>query len=198
MGIEEIIEEGLYLVQNDQRHDLNIGFRCRLISSFNEAGSDTDRRQRVKLTELEVRKVLPIWESHFATDQTPHRALQLANGLLAGTAVPEKAEKDMGAMWSHCDDLSWKHPEKQNVVMVGYGAIQVVREALSKMHLGCDSVNAQSTDRDIDPYDHDSAFCAAIAYSGGAAWEKGSDPKKRHEFWTWWLNDAVPAAMENA
>ena len=75
-------------------------------------------------------------------------------------------------MWSRCDNLAWKHRDKQSVVMVGYGGLQVIREALSDNHFGCDNVNAQSTDRDVDPYDHDSAFCAAIAYSGGAAWEK--------------------------
>ena len=50
---------------------------------------------------------------------------------------------------------------------------------------------------DVDPYDHDSASYAAIAYSGGVAWEKDSDPQKRLEFWTWWLNYAVPAAADS-
>ena len=49
MGAEEMIAEGMYLVQNDPQHDLNLGFRCRLISSFDEAGADIGRRRRVKL-----------------------------------------------------------------------------------------------------------------------------------------------------
>ena len=52
MGVKEMIEEGLYLVQNDPRHDLNVSFRCRLISSFDETGGDTVDRQRVKLGAL--------------------------------------------------------------------------------------------------------------------------------------------------
>ena len=193
-----MIEEGLYLVQNDPRHDLNVSFRCRLISSFDEADGDAGRRQRVRLGALGVRKVLPTWESLFPDDQTARRALELADDLLAGSVLATIAEKEMGALWTRCDDLSWKHPDKQSVVMVGYGAIQVIREALSERHFGCENVNSQSTDRDVGPYDHDSAFCAAIAYSGGATWGKGSDPQKRLEFWTWWLNYAVPAAMDNA
>jgi hypothetical protein len=198
MGVEEMIAEGMYLVQNDPLHDLIVGFRCRLISSFDEIGADIGRRRRVKLGEVAVRKVLPVWESLFPTDRTACRALELANNLLAGTILPPIAEKETGRMWSHCDDLSWKHPEKQSVVMVGYGAIQVVREALSARHFGCGTVSSQSTDKDVDPYDHDTAFCAVIAYSGGAAWDKASDSQKRLEFWTWWLSHAVPIAVDNA
>jgi hypothetical protein len=197
MDIDDMIDEGLRLVQNDLQHDLSVDFRCRLISRFDESGGDRGRRQRVKLAELGVRKVLPIWESIFPTDQTAHRALELASDLLAGTTSSTNAEKQAGAMWSRCDGLAWTHPGNQSVVMVGYGAIQVIREALSEKHFGCNKVNAQSTERDVDPYDHDSAICAAIAYSGGAAWDQGSDPTKRLAFWTWWLNIAVPAAMEN-
>ena len=96
-----------------------------------------------------------------------------------------EATRETTRLWAHCDDLLWDE-DAQNAVMVGYGAIQVLKEALSETHFGCDNVNDESTDFDFEPYDHDSSFFAASAYSHGAPWESSSDQQKRLEFCTWW------------
>jgi len=195
MITDEVIAEGLSLVQGDLQHDLKVGFRCRLRCSLDEPVGETGRRRRTKLATLAVERVLPLWESLLPADHTPHQALQLAEKLLVGTITSVAAESEMGKLWAHCDDLSWRYADKQSVIMVGYSAIQAVREAISEKHFGCERVNDGSTDMDVEPYDHDSAFCALIAYSGGPPWDKSSDAEKRLEFWTWWLTSAVRTAM---
>jgi hypothetical protein len=131
----------------------------------------------------------------FPSDRTARHALETADKVLAGAIFPTSAQQEIGALWTHCDDLAWKHPDRQNAIMVGYGAIQAVREALSEKHFGCEHLADTSTDMDVDPYDHDSAFCAAIAYSAGPAWEPTSNAQKRFQFWTWWLRSAGKIAV---
>jgi hypothetical protein len=195
MGIKEMAEEGLSLVENDPRHDLKAGFRSRLLSYFDEMSGAIGRRRRTSLAILTVEKVLPLWASVFPENDTPRRALDLAANLVTGVISSAVAQSEMGRFWTYCDDLSWRHADKQNAIMVCYGACQAIREALSEKHFGSEGLNDDSTDMDVDPYDHDSCFCAMIAYSGGPSWNRRSDPQKRLEFWTWWLTSAVGEAI---
>lgn len=195
MNTQEIIQRGMSLVQSDPACNLEIGFRCSLLSSLDQTTDGNGRRRRTELAILVVEKVLPLWQSFLPTDHTPYQALDLAKKLLAGAISSASVETEIGQLWAHCDDLSWKCPDKQNVIVVGYAAIQAVREASSEKHFGCNQINESSVDTDVDPYDHDSSFCAAIAYSGGPPWEKNSDTKKRLEFWVWWLSSVGRVAV---
>jgi len=189
MFADELIKEGLELIRSNQDHDLRVGFRCKLLSSLDDLGNG--QRRRTELAVLTIEKVLPIWESVLPTDYTPKEALNLAKQFLDDRIAPEAVEIEIGRLWVHCDDLSCRFSEKQSEIMVGYGAVQAIREALSPRHFGCEGVTKDSTDMDVDPYDHDSAFCAMIAYSNGPVWADCSDSKKRLEFWTWWLMSGV-------
>jgi hypothetical protein len=197
MVVQKMIEEGLLLIQGEPRHDLKLGFRCRLLSSFDEInGVRSGHNKRVKLATLSVEKVLPLWDSRFPADRSPYLALELAKKLLAGAISATEATRETSRLWAHCDDLLWDE-DAQNAVMVGFGAIQVLKEALSETHFGCENVNDESTDFDFEPYDHDSSFFAASAYSHGAPWESSSDQQKRLEFWTWWLTSAASDATND-
>jgi hypothetical protein len=198
LTIPEMIERGLSLVQDDPHHDLRAGFRCRLLSAFDQMSGGEGRRRRTRLAQLTVEKVLPLWETLFPADHTPREALDLSEEVLAGTILPTVAQQGAHRLWTHCDDLLWRHTDKQAVIMVGYGAIQAIREALSEWHFGCAQLSDESTDLDVDPYDSDSPFCAAVAYSGGAPWEESSDADKRLEFWAWWLTSVVRTAADGA
>jgi hypothetical protein len=195
MVTDEMLTKGLSLTQADAQHDLKAGFRCRLLSAFDESAGGEGKRRRTKLAILAVEKVLPLWEAMLPTDETPRQAMDVANRLLAGVIALKDAETELGRLWTHCDDLSWRHADNQSVIMVGYGAVQAIREAMSQKHFGCEGVNDGNTDIDIDPYDHDSAFCAAIAYCGGPPWDEKTDAEKRLEFWKWWLTSAVRTAL---
>lgn len=85
MALQKMIEEGLLLVQGDPQHDLKLGFRCRLLSSFGEIDGcpRSGQIKRVKLAAPSVEKVLPMWDSGFPADRSPHLALGVAKKLLA-------------------------------------------------------------------------------------------------------------------
>jgi hypothetical protein len=199
LSFQETIEKSLSLVSADPQHDLKAGIRCQLMMSFDESAEPNPHighLKRVKLAIMTVQKVLPLWESSFGTDRTPHLALELAKKVVANEVTALVAETEMGKLWTYFDNLSCKHESKQTVIMIGYGAVQTVREALSKKHFGCERMDDACSDLDIDPYDHDSAFCATVAYCHGPTWESRSDSQKRFEFWTWWLKAALSISKE--
>jgi hypothetical protein len=160
-------------------------------------GDRIGHRRRVKLATLSVEKVLPLWNSLLPSDNTPVRALELADKVMTGNMSRDVVDKEAGSLWSHVDDILWRHEDMQSIAMVGYGAIQVIRGAMSDDHFLLESCEGAS-DSELEPYDYDSSFLAAIAYSGGATWEAGSNSQKRFEYWTWWLTSAVDAAMSVA
>jgi len=109
MVLQRLIEEGLLLVQGDPHHDLRFGFRCRLLSSFDEIDGARNPRsgqiKRVKLEILAVEKVLPLWESCFPEDRSPHRALDLAKTSPApAVRRPVRSSPDWHAIsyWDAC------------------------------------------------------------------------------------------------
>lgn len=199
MVLKEMISSGLCLVREEPHHNLSVAFRCRLMFGLGDAGgpvsSRISRSRRVSLAVLSVEKVLGLWERAFPADRSPHHALRIGTSLGDGIVSETTAEYELDKLWTHCDNLSWRHKDKQIAILCGYGAAQVIREALSDVHFGCDQITEASTDLDVDPYDHDSAFCASSAWAGGAPWRQGSDARRRLEFWTWWLTAALPMAI---
>jgi hypothetical protein len=131
MVLQKLIEEGLLLVQGDPHHDLRFGFRCGLLSSFDETDGARNPRsgqiKRVKLGILAVEKVLPLWESCFPEDRSPHRALDLAKASPAPTVrEPVSSSPD------------WHAISYWNAVRVGKDdeAIRAVRRALADGIIG--------------------------------------------------------------
>jgi Immunity protein Imm5 len=196
MTLDELIAEGVTIVQTDQQHDLGAGFRCRL---YSEAGAafppDEGRRRRSKLAVAAIQKVLPLWEAVYPSDRSPHAALELVEKVLAGSVPAAVATREADRLWTYYDDLSYKDATDVSVVAVGYGAVQAIREALSDAPFGCEDVNDATKNIEVDPYAFDAAFLASAAYAGGATWQPESDAKKRLEFWKWWLTTAVPAVF---
>jgi hypothetical protein len=202
MVLQEMIEEGLLLVQADPQHDLRLGFRCRLLSSFDEIDGAkrprSGRIRRVKLATLSVKKVLPLWDSCFPADRSPYLALDLAEKLLAGTLSATAAEKERERLWTYYDALTARHQDRVNAILVGFASDQVLGEALSEMPVGCENANYETTDWDVVPDDNsDSSFFAAAVYADGPSWDSDSDKQKRLEFWTWWLTSAINDATKD-
>ena len=68
MKLQELIERGLLFVRDEACHDLPLGLRCRLLSSFDKIDDVVEphgvgHRRRIKLAKLAVEKVLPLWET---------------------------------------------------------------------------------------------------------------------------------------
>ncbi len=81
---------------------------------------------------------------------------------------------------------------------LGCAAVASLDTAIFDENFDPDEIDFNLTDnRDTEA--NDVAFFAACAYANGAVWETisgKSDSAKRLEFWSWWLNVAVPSAWE--
>lgn len=184
MDTRRLIDVASSTINSDATHNLEPAFRCRLLASFSGlsgvSSTESAVDRWVELARVTVERVLPIWEALFPNDLTPRRALEVASMVSSGQTSAKSAQSEIDRLWTHCDSLLWKNEKDAHVVMVGYGAVQVIRQALSTTPIGCpDVVDESIPDIDIDPFDHDSFFFAAVAYSHGAPWEHGSNVEKR-------------------
>jgi Immunity protein Imm5 len=50
----------------------------------------------------------------------------------------------------------------------------------------------------LPPEDWDPCFFSSLALAGGATWDGLGDPQIRGAFWRWYLEEAVPNALEKA
>ncbi len=170
------------------------------------AVSDTSGvRRRAWLGILTVRKVLPIWESlwpiaHVGKDNYPHRFLAFAEGAFSGVYSYEFLKEQLDTWYKvEFSDSRYKMIERHigdsnvasricNMEHCAYTALCVV---ISDEDF--DPVNIDFREQDLDPWTFDVAHHASVAYAG-EVWAPTLDIHKNREFWTWWLDEAVPTA----
>jgi hypothetical protein len=195
------IREGLTIVDESYNHDL--AYRQRWVinrlfgpvvpqHSIQEVAIGKWRRFRLAVLTTEA--VLPLWTRSFPDDQMPADCVAAAKQVMSGQGGEiEQLEQLRDEWWNHCGELVYEHQDKQNDALVGYAAIQTLRIALWD-DLYSDALAELAIDEDIDPEDLDYAFSAAACWAEGTIWNESSSPARRHEFWHWWLSEAVPAA----
>jgi hypothetical protein len=88
------------------------------------------------------------------------------------------------------DDM--REEEVGNDEYAGWAALQAVVVAANDEDLS--DLNSDVDDLDIDGSSWSTAFNASVAYANGVPSQPGSDVSRRREFWTWWLDEAVPEA----
>jgi len=151
------------------------------------------RRRRTRLGRFAVEEVLPVWESSWPGDRTPHRLLALADAVLEGKTGREEGVRLRNQSFDAVDDLSNRSRDKIPVG-VGYAAAQTVSTALGDEALNPKEVHPDLDDDDVEPEEHDPSYFAAAVRAGGPPWDPASSVERRRAFWEWWLAEAVPAA----
>jgi hypothetical protein len=144
-------------------------------------------RRRIELYSRCTQFVLPLWESLVGT-RHPHRMIEIAHQQIDGGISREEAASEMNSFLGAIDNFS--PPSNGHVAGVGYVAAACVTLARKDVQFGKE--DETSSDEELDCWDGSVYACAA--FSGGLPWLPESDPGKAHEFWTWWIDDAVPSA----
>jgi hypothetical protein len=195
----------------------------RRLAIYNAFGSQSDlqgQRVRAYLALITARRVLPLWQAAFPSDDMPERMLALAEAVIRGTVDTQVAAREMAEAWYH-NPQSGDSGEYAlwHTYCAGEAALNAVSEALSKNPLADriqDYTSATNkdptyikdaetiTDDDLVYGVTDAASSAATAYAGridggdGYLIDSPSHPEKRREFWEWWLTEAIPQAWELA
>lgn len=197
-------------IQSDPHHCLQAQKRQEIYEAF---GPRTDRqatRARGWLAVITARHVLPIFEQALPEETNPRKLIEIAEATLRGNlrveeAIHEAAEghEIAGRLWGREEiEVTW------NAYLAGTAAHRALAEAA-----GVDPFMEISWIRASEspaqggqpiPFDQlpdeklaerlgDTASAAAVAYAYDADQLK-CDPNKLLEFWSWWLEDAIPAA----
>ncbi len=190
--LRNLIQEALESVYRHPQHDLNLGYRHAIWAVFGDNG----QLRRTALALSTVRHVLPIWNQKFSNDDRPQKVLSLAEKVISGDVSKAFAEKESQHLWREMQKLVYEGLGM--AFTVGCAAVASLDTAIFDENFDLDEIDFNLTDN-RDTEGNDAAFFAACAYANGAVWETisgKSDSAKRLEFWSSWLNVAVPTAWE--
>jgi hypothetical protein len=158
---------------------------------------DRGRGARARLARDTVEHVMPLWRDARPGDHDPERLLGLIEPALAGLVDPDEAQRALGLLWAHVDNLiATTGPEPP--LHVGYAASRALRAALRDERLDPPDADPALTDVGQDPRLLDTAYIASIAAAGGAPRDGHGDAEKRRAFWSWWLERAAKAEAGGA
>lgn len=203
-SLKKTLTTALQAVENHPHHDLNLGYRQAIWAVFDffeasERHQNIGHFKRIKLAIMTAHKVLPLWESKFSNDKLPHETLKVAETVLIGEYHFETTEKYLQQAWNNIENLAsepnFQDDCTQRAIAAGTSAVKAVSTALYDESFDVNNINYQNSDEDLDSFQVDSSFWAATSYAGPIWDSSASEPKKRLEFWHWWLKEAVPMAF---
>ncbi len=155
-----------------------------------------DRPVFKKLSIITARYVLPIWQSTRPTDATPGHMLNMAEMIFENKMSPSVARMEVDKAWEKMENLGVTEEGKSigNAYYAGQAAVESLMEVFGRDSFENVLLDKNSTDSGLDPWSSDTAHWAVAAYAGLKGDVK-SDSSKRQEFWEWWLQDAIPQAL---
>jgi hypothetical protein len=188
------------LVSHPQ-HDLTLGFRRAIWGTMGPLadrtlGEETVAwRRRVRLAKASAEFVLPLWDRVWPEDDTPRRLLAEADRVVGGRWSP----RVQGALWHRFFDnaalqFGGEDRDHRNAREVLLSANQALATAMWDERFDPGVIDLGLTDAEVDPDASDASAFACAAYAGGGVWDADSDSDRRREFWSWWLDEAVPNA----
>jgi Immunity protein Imm5 len=195
----ELLRTALEYVEAHPAHDLSLQFRGKILTelllSDGTRNSLVGQRRLVKLEEVSTRKVLSIWEAEYPQRDEPHELLAFASRFYGNNWDAETAQE----LRSH-----FPHEVAENSASLVLEAaaitleVAIICSARVNEYSWDNNIYPKNADnRDLDyPDGWDSAYCASVVFSNGVSWSESSDNTKRFEFWSWWLEQAVPEAYK--
>ena len=144
--------------------------------------------------------ILPLFEDEPDDDAIPQVLLDLARDVVSGAANLTETWTYANDQWhvlsDVVDEIFEFHDDIPN--RIGYVPETTLKALLESM--GLETLKAMDTWSDDNDrrYTDDAASAAAIVIAGGGDTGLEIDEMLRHEFWTWWLTEAVPYAWVNA
>jgi len=189
------------VLRSDQDGDLPLGYRQLIWSKMGpklkKGGPATiGYTRRVTLAIATVRKVLPLWEHIAPDDPLPNQALEAAARVSRGNASERtQAWAVYRDLFRNTDSLFALYGYGQGVALAATFAL---RTAIKDEDFDLRRIDLALTDKMKSGEEKDCTYCAAMAYADGRPGVEGASVEKRREFWTWWLEEAVPFAWTSA
>jgi DNA-directed RNA polymerase specialized sigma24 family protein len=171
-------------VAGDPEHNLPPVYRRAIYAIWGYADPASPRGWLALIT---ARRVADLWQAAgrrlLAGD-----LLGVIEGILRGRLSPVTGRQAAQAAWRQL--VSAPPTPDPRALDAAQAALQAMSEVLGADPFHAVSLRNTVTDAELDPVSSDAARWAAAAYSG-------SDPRRRGEFWQWWLYEAVPLAWNS-
>lgn len=155
---------------------------------------------------LTVKKVLPIFSDFYPSDSLPNELIETSLGIVQKTEndfatvemLEDAAENMAGHSWGY-NNMGWK---PRLVANAAYYSLREIRGFVPFSHSSNFNKNSNKiwTDDELClRLDNDAITASAVAWACINSSEKLIYEKAElHEFWEWWLTEAVPQAWELA
>jgi Immunity protein Imm5 len=134
-----------------------------------------------------ARHALPVWAAASGPDEAP---ASLMDDALRAPDQPG-LDRRLAELKTMLDNLFERGEEFFPAIYAGFACWAVARNATGHRPPEPDVTG----ELEIDPMSWTPCFLASLAHAGGAVWEDTGDPRRRREYWTWYLLEAVPAAQ---
>ncbi len=195
--LENSIQNALNVVYEHPNHVLNLGYRAAIwgalgsLDRHSHPSTDAGHRRRTLLAIKSARRVLPIWEKRWPEEKWPQDAIQASVQLLH---IHDNQKIFLDILDRCVVGVENLMTTDFVAAMAGQSAVLALNTALDDEYFKPEEIDYKWIDGQLGGGDNDSASVASIAYAAGTALDPKSNPKKRLEFWEWWLKEAVPTA----
>lgn len=197
--INHAIREGIEAIESNVFGALPLPIRRRIWRLFGAPRLQPDGRasgagweRRLRLAIAAVSFVAPIWRQAFPGRDGPETMIALAGQVLSGRTGKEALETSE-RFQVYAENLGYD-TDQEIPALVALAATKLVTQALYDQYLG--EVDDELDD-DLDPYQWDAAFVAAIAAANGPYGDPRCDNESRRKFWRWYVTIAVPEAYQS-
>jgi hypothetical protein len=209
-SLQSVLDTVIGEVRADPQHRMSPQRRCEVYDAFNCSADATMQQAPCWLAVVTAKRVLPIFQQRYPDDTSPQELLETAIGVLQGQVDDARAYEmlDSGYLasanaWGYDDrEIPWP------TWLAGNAAYHALKEAhgyqydyrplsnLPDYYKG--DVLTPWSDEDLCEMDFaDTAAVAAIA-SASDRYGRAYNPEELLAFWTWWLTEAIPMAIEAA
>lgn len=189
--LEQAVQEGKATLARNSEGELSLPVRKKIWAAMG-AKDDAGKARRFKLAMSCAKQVMSIWERAFLDNKGPEQVLQAAQDYLDGELHESDLRNCISDFWTKLDDLIYEG-EFLAEINAGFAAASAASIAVTDELFEEDKLEDSTLDEELDPYEWDAGYYASIAYSDSGTSDHTSESVLRRQFWSWYLNDAVPA-----
>ncbi len=200
-ALSQAIESAYAAMERHPEHMLPPVYRQAIYRAIGPQSDPLSHQVLGRLALLSARRVLPIWQRTRPDDHTPERLLATAEDMMSGRWDRALDEAVAEQAWDWLTNLKMEH----STTFAAHAAVIALFDMLVDVRGNwygvpgggfLEGVSIGQNDMDdkfFDPGICDAAMFAVSAYAD-PQWDREYDPAKSHEFWTWWLREAIPTA----
>ncbi|MDJ1505333.1 Imm5 family immunity protein [Xanthocytophaga agilis] len=205
-----LIEKGFSCIESHPCHHLESGIREAIYLALGAHHDPIAHKRRRLLAQQAINKVAPLWYTTWPQDtllmplldrfiRYKERRVVEKNEFLY-TQLDEDWER-MSAFADNTwiqDPLHRKHRFAES--MVGLTVVLATELVLFDSFVTSEESFLPQKDEEIDLMENELHFYAAFAYAGGPPFPMHyfgtGSPEKYKDYWTWWLQEALPYAWK--